>query len=710
MATNTQAQAHLLQYHIEDGCAILTLALQDKPSNMITQELMDALEARVQEAAQDQAVQGLIFTSNKRDFMVGADLGWLEQIQSAEEGYQLSSQLNRLMRQIETCGKPVVAAINGHCLGGGYELALACHYRIAVDDPAIKIGLPEVSAGVMPGGGGTQRLPRLVGLQKGLTYVVNSKQVNPARAQKEGLIDQTVGNQHELLPAAKQWLQNKGETEQPWDRKGFRIPGGGVHTAMGGQIMSGAIAKLREQTWGNYPNAYYAMSAVYEGLVVPFERALDVEARYFAKVVTTPEAKHMIRTLFFSANKLKKAPSRPQATPQQSFEKVGILGAGMMGAGIAYVTASSGVPAVVKDVSTDAAENASAYARERLLKRQEKGEITEKEQTYIQGRVFPTTQASELEGADLIIEAVNEARDLKAQVTQEAEPLLKEGGVFASNTSSLPITELAQASQRPENFIGLHFFSPVEKMRLVEVIRGEQTSDHALAKALDFVKLLGKTPIVVRDSRSFFTTRVFATYVREGMAMLEEGVPPALIEHAGQAAGMPMGPLALADAVSLQLLYNIVKQTELATGDFVRDASARVGRLMVDELGREGKHHGGGFYDYPADGSKHLWPGLREQFPLSDEHPPYEELQQRLLCIQSLEAARCLQEGIIDSAEAADVASVLGWGFAPYSGGVLSYINYVGAAEFYACCQEFERRFGERFRPTNSVYEIAGAG
>jgi 3-hydroxyacyl-CoA dehydrogenase/enoyl-CoA hydratase/3-hydroxybutyryl-CoA epimerase len=677
--------------------AVLRFDAQGLPMNVINRETMASFATALEQAVADPEVKGIVLTSDRPEFVVGADLNMLLELQTAEEIYHLASGLNKLLRRLETCGKPVVCAINGNALGGGFEIALACHYRIAVNDPQLQIGLPEVQLGVLPGGGGTQRLPRLLGLQNALAYILESKRVNPERALKDGLIHDLVPTREALLEAAQRYIDDVGRHTQPWDVKGFQLPGGGPQSPQGLQIMPAAIALLRQKTYGNYPNAEYALSCVYEGTQLPIDRALDVEARYFAKALTSREAKLMIRTLFFSLNEANKGAARPAEVPKRPIGKVGILGAGMMGAGVAYVTASRGLNVVLKDVLVDVAERGKDYARGLLAKRIERKQTTQAQADDVLNRIRPTADAADLAGAELVIEAVFEDRALKASVTAEAEAAMNPMGVFASNTSTLPITGLAQASSRPTQFIGLHFFSPVDKMPLVEVILGEHTGNEALALALDYVKAIGKTPIVVRDGRGFYTSRVFATYVKEGLELLTEGVAPALIENAGRAAGMPVGPLALADEVSLSLLHHIVQQTEADLGIRIEDAAARIGRLLVEQLDRPGKKAGKGLYDYPPDEPKHLWPGLQQHFPPRPNAPGYDVCKRRLMHIQAVETLRCLHEGIVRSPQDADVGSILGWGFAPFTGGTASYVDYIGPAAFAAQCHELAQQYGERF-------------
>ncbi len=694
----------MVKYEIIDETAVLTLDMEGYSTNVINEASMTAFAEAVSKAVEDSAVKGVVVTSGKKEFVVGADLNMLKGMNDAAQIFEATKKLNELFRKLETCGKPVVAAINGTALGGGYELALACHYRVAVNNPKIEIGLPEVQLGIFPGGGGTQRLPRMVGIQKGLELILQAKRLRPQEALQEKMIDALVETQDELIPHAVQWIKETGRKVQPWDEKGFKIPGGGVMTPQNAQVFTAGIALTRKQTYGNYPGARYAMSAIYEGMLLPFDRALVVESRYFTKALMTKEAKHMIRTLFFHLQEANKGGARPKDVPETTINKVGMLGAGMMGAGIAYVTATAGMNVVLKDVSKEAAEKGKEYSKNLLDKKLSKGHLSKERYEEHLSRILTTGDPKDLTGCDLVIEAVFEDRALKAKVTQEAEAVMNPEGVFASNTSTLPITSLAEASSRPHNFIGMHFFSPVDKMPLVEIIMGKQTSSFALAMAIDYVKKIKKTPIVVNDSRGFFTSRVFATYVGEGISLLVEGCPAALVENAGKQAGMPVGPLALADEVSLSLMLHIIKQTEEDTGQAINEPRAQLARLFVEKLDRPGKKAGKGFYEYPKDGKKYLWPELATHYPVRDDRPDYLTMQKRMLHVQALDAVRCLDEGVVREAKDADVGSIMGWAFAPYTGGVISYIDYVGVEKFVAECDEFHQKYGAPFAHYGSHY------
>jgi 3-hydroxyacyl-CoA dehydrogenase / enoyl-CoA hydratase / 3-hydroxybutyryl-CoA epimerase len=693
-----------------DGIAIISFDNQGSAVNVINSEMLSGFESHINDALSDQSVKGVILTSSKKDFILGADLKMIIGINDPEKIMTITNRLHAVLRKTETGGKPVVAAINGTALGGGYEICLACHYRIAVNDSKIQIGLPEVLLGLLPGGGGTQKLPRMIGIHEALPLLLEGRKLRPEQALKSGLVNQLVDSQEQLIPAAKQWIMNIGKAVQPWDEQGFKIPGGGIQSPKVLMMLPAAAGQILKKTYGNYPAPIAIMNCIYEGLQLPMDRALTVECRYFTQCVLSPVSKNMIRTLFLNMNEANKGEARPAGIPPTNIQKIGILGAGMMGAGIAYVTALNGLKAVLKDVTKESAEIGKEYSVKLLSTKLSKNQISKEKYDELLERIYTTGQPNDIEGSDLVIEAVFENRDLKATVTKESEAVLAPGAVFASNTSTLPITGLAKASARPENFIGLHFFSPVDKMQLVEIILGKKTSDYAIAMAIDFVKKIKKTPIVVNDGRGFFTSRVFSTYLFEGMECLANGVSPALIENAGKMAGMPVGPLALADEVSIELCYKINKQTELDTGKKRDDAAVGVINKFVEELNRPGKKAAKGFYDYPEGAKKTLWTELSNLFPLASNQPDVEEIKKRLLYIQALEAVKCLEENIVNKPADADIGSILGWGFAPYTGGVISFIDNIGLKKFVDECNALAKKYGKRFRPTKKLKEMAAEG
>lgn len=687
------------------------------PMNVLNDESIPQFEAALERAIADPAVKGIIVTSDKPEFVVGADLKMILRANGKDpaEMLKVSTELNRVFRRIETCGKAVVAAINGTALGGGYEICLACHHRIALNLPKTVLGLVEVTIGLLPGAGGTQRLPRMIGMQAALQLMLEGKKAGVPEAKALGLIDDIAQSREELLQKAKDWINANPAPVKPWDtidrktgkiigKDNFAVPGGNVQSPAGVQVFSAGTAMIMDKTKGNYPAPLAILSCVYEGLQVNIDRALLIEGRYFVQVATSAVAKSLIQTMFLGMNEANKGAGRPKDIPKTDVKKLGILGAGLMGAGIAYVSAQAGIEVVLKDVSVEQAEKGKDYSRTLLQKSVERGKLTPVKAEETLRLITPTDQPADLAGCDLIIEAVFENRDLKAQVTAEAEPMLAPDGlrVFGSNTSTLPITGLAAASARPENFIGIHFFSPVDKMALVELIVGQQTSDYALAVAMDFTRKIRKTPIVVNDARGFYTSRCFGTYASEGMELLRDGVSPILIEHAGKDAGMPVGPLAVTDEVAIDLVYKIAAQGIQDGALDESDTSYQVGRQFV-ALGRSGKKAKAGFYDYPADSPKVLWPGLSDLFPAAAQQPVIDEVKKRLLYRQAIEAVRCHEEGIIRTKLDADLGSVLGWGFPAYTGGALSFVDFVGPETFVRECDRLADTYGERFRPTDGL-------
>ena len=699
-----------------DGIALVTMDSPGRSMNVFFPEVEQELVAILEQTTADPAVRGVVVTSGKPSFIAGYDLTeFLRSFgpgETAVGAYErFSGGLQHVFRRIETCGKPWVAAINGLALGGGLELCLACHYRVMADDPKAFVGLPEVKVGLLPGGGGTQRLPRLIGIAQSLPHLLEGSNISAKEAKKLGLVQEVVPPA-ELIAAARRWLLGTPTAVQPWDQKGFKVPGGvGFGSASITQMFSGAAALVAKKTLHNYPAPAAILSCVFEGTLLPIEQGLDIEAKYFAQLVTSPVSRNLIRTMFVNKGLADKLSARPAGIPKSQVRKLGVLGAGMMGAGIAYVSALAGMDVILIDSTLELAEKGKAYSTKLLAKDVEKGKRTQEQAEAVLARIVPTVDYALLEGVDLVIEAVFEHRSIKADVTAKAEAVIPKTAVFASNTSTLPITGLAKASQRPKSFIGIHFFSPVEKMPLVEIIVGKQTGDEAIARALDYVGQLRKTPIVVNDSRGFYTSRCFSTYTAEGARMLEEGVEPALIESAGKLAGMPVGPLAVSDEVSLELAHKIMLQTSQDLGPkYKYPVSWPVVKHFVEDLKRFGRKSGAGFYDYPEGGRKRLWPGLRQEYPPLEKQPSIEELKTRLLYIQALEAARCYEEGVLRSVPEADIGSILGWGYPAYTGGTLSLIDTVGPAQFVAECKRLAKRHGERFKPTKGLLARAQTG
>jgi len=699
----------MINLNIRDGIAVITWDMEH-PKNGLNSDTGQEFLNAINRALETQSVKGIIITSAAPAFQIGVDIETLIRLPDAKHVMKFCSLWHQLHRTIETGGKPVVAAINGSAIGGDYELYLCCHHRIASNDPDVRIGFPEIKFGLTPGGGGTQRLPRMIGLHAAANILLKGRLFDPKTALDKGLVDAVVpaGN---LMDAAREWLTGENVTFlKPWDRDGFTIPGGDVWSKSGMQTFTTGNALLHGATKGNYPAHQAIMSCLYEGLQVPFEVGLRIESRWFASVLLGDVAKNMIRTFFFHFNDAERVAGRPEGISVANFKKIGIIGAGTMGTGIAHAAITAGLDVILLDTKLDQANHGKKHCGSLLTEQVKRKVVSEKEGRDALNRLTPTTDFADFSDAELVIEAVFEDRNIKADVTLKAEATTNSTTVFASNTSTLPITSLAKSSGRPANFIGLHFFSPVHRMKLVEIIRGKQTSDACLASAIDFVKVIGKTPIVVNDGRGFYTSRVFGTYVQEGMAMLAEGIAPALIENAGRLAGMPLGPLEVADAVSLELIYNVSLQTQADLGDdYLAPPGAQVLTKMVKELGRPGKKTGKGFFDYPTGAPKQLWFGLNEQFPQNpaSEQPDVELLKKRLLYIQAIDATRCLEERVVTTPAAADIGSVMGWGFAPYTGGVLSMIDTIGVRAFVTECDILVKKFGERFSPPKLLVERA---
>lgn len=708
-----------INYTISNNIAILSWNMTSSPMNVLNDESVPAFGAALEKAYSDADVRGIIITSDKPEFVAGADLKMIlrNQNENPAEILKISVELNQLFRKIETNGKPVVAAINGTALGGGLEICLACHYRVALDNPKTKLGLPEVKVGLLPGGGGTQRLPRMIGMQAALPLMLEGKELTPKEALGLGIVDAVAGTREEMLEKAETWIVSNPKPVKPWDevnkktgkiqaKDNYKVPNGAVLSPVGMQTFTVGTAMMMDKSKGNYPSTQHIMSCVYEGLLVNIDRGIVIESRHFVQVATSKVAGSLIRTMFLGLNEANKGASRPKDIPKTDVKKLGILGAGMMGAGIAYVSAVAGIEVVLKDVSLEAAEKGKDYSRALLKKAIERGKMDSLKAEGILNLIKSTDNVADLQGSELIIEAVFENRDLKASVTKEAEPMLAEGGVFGSNTSTLPITGLAKASANPKNFVGIHFFSPVDKMMLVELIVGKETSDYALAVAVDYTRKIRKTPIVVNDSRGFYTSRCFGTYTSEGMELLKEGVNPVLIENAGKLAGMPVGPLAVTDEVALDLVYKIsgqaVKDGVLAD----TDTSYQIGKQFT-EMGRLGKKAKAGFYEYPEGAQKQLWSGLADLFPVASQQPSLEEVKTRLLYRQALETVRCYEEGVIRTKLDADLGSILAWGFPPYTGGTLSFVDFVGIKTFVSTLDRLADTYGERFRPTQKLREMA---
>ncbi len=702
-----------------DGITTITWDMPGRSMNVISADSDREFKAACLAAIADKAVKGVVITSAKPAFIAGADLSMMEGIsagagqtkeQQAKTIFDFFNDNAKFTRVVEKSGKPFVAAINGTALGGGFEICLMCHYRVVADDPSIQIGQPEVKVGLLPGGGGTQRIPRLIGAMAAAPLLLEGKSLDPQKALKAGLVHKVVPAA-DLIKEAKAYISGGGKAVQPWDTKEFKVPGGTPYDGPARQMFPAGNAMLHSKTLGNYPAPQAIMSCVYEGLQVPIDAALRIEARYMAELMMNPASRNMIRSLFINMQRAAKLASRPKDVPEAKLKKIAVLGAGMMGAGIAYVSAQAGLDVVLIDSTDAAAQKGKGYAEKLLDGAIAKGRSTPEKKAALLARITPTTSYAGLADCDLVIEAVFEDRAIKADVTKKAEAVLPTTAIFGSNTSTLPITGLAEASRDATKFIGVHFFSPVDKMQLVEIIRGKATSDATLAVAMDYVKRIRKTPVVVNDSRGFYTSRVFGTYVGEGVRMLAEGITPALIENAGRMTGMPMPPLALADEVAIDLMYKVGLQTRKDLGDkYQASPSDGVVERMVNEFGRVGKKAGKGYYDYPEGDKKRLWSGLSKLAKPAAEQPSVDELKTRFLYIQALEAARCYEEKVVTAPEDADIGAILGWGFAPWSGGPLSLIDTVGAAEFVRHCDLLAQRLGPRFSPPASLRAMAKSG
>ena len=700
-----------IRYELDaDGIATVTFDEPGSPVNTMTETWQREMGEVAGLLERDKAqIKGVLLASNKTTFFAGAQLKNVLKLRAddAAEGFRGIEAIKRAYRRIETLGRPVVALLNGSALGGGWEVALAAHARFALDDRKIQFGMPEVSLGLIPGATGIVKTVRLLGLMTAQPYLIEGKLFNPSEALELGLVDGLGDSIESLRAQALAWIADHPDAVQPWDRKDYKMPGG---TPSNPKIAAGLVvapAMLAQKTRGLYPAPQAILEAMVEGAMVDYETATRIESRKLAKLMVGQTTKNMITAFFFDMNAIKAGKSRPANVPRWKPSKVGVLGAGMMGAGIAHAAASRGFACVLKDVNLDKARAGFEAVRKITAALVAKGRMNEVQQAELLNRITPTASANDLSGCDLIIEAVFEQRDLKATVTREAEPQLASGGVFASNTSTLPITGLAQASARPSKFIGLHFFSPVHKMQLVEIIRGEQTDDETVARAFDFVMALGKIPIVVNDSRGFFTSRVFGTFVMEGAAMLAEGIPAPLIEHAALAAGMPVGPLAVLDETALSLSVHVLDQTRADMAAAGQRFEPGTGELLVERLVKEfkrpGRAGGGGFYDYPAGAPKRLWPELKVLFEKAGVLPPVEALSRRLLYRQAVETARCLAQGVLTTTFEANIGSIFGIGFPAWTGGAMQFIESEGRERFIANADALATRHGPGFTLSPAV-------
>jgi 3-hydroxyacyl-CoA dehydrogenase/enoyl-CoA hydratase/3-hydroxybutyryl-CoA epimerase len=706
------------------GVALITWNSPRRSMNVIDAAVLDELSAIVEQVAADATIKGVVIASGKETFCAGADLTMLESMSRAyaellaskgetaanEHVFEASRKTSVIYRRIETCGKPWVAAISGVALGGGFELTLACHHRVAAENA--RVGLPEIKVGLFPGAGGTQRVARILPPADALQFLLKGEQISADRAKALKLVDEVVPA-GDLIKTAKAWIAAGGSAVAPWDTEKFKLPGGPVYSKAGLMVFTPANALYRRETYDNYPAARAILQVVYEGLQLPIDVALRVESRWFAKILRSPEAAAMIRSLFVSLQEINKGARRPAAVAAKKFKTIGVLGAGFMGAGIAYVSALAGLNVILIDREPETAAKGKAHSEKLMTEQVNRGRATPETGDAVLARITPTADFVALKDCELVIEAVFEDRKVKEEVIARAQNVLGEAAIFGSNTSTLPITSLAESFKDRPRFIGIHFFSPVERMGLVEIILGKETGAAALAAALDYVRAIRKTPIVVNDSRGFYTSRVVGTYLREGHLMLADGVPPAMIENVGRMAGMPVGPLALNDEVAVDLAWKILKATEADLGPkAIEPRQKALLQEMVEKRGRYGRKNGKGFYDYPQSGPKRLWPGLADLQPkkLDPDTIDIAELKARLLAMQALETARCIEEGVVTDMREADVGSILGFGFAPFTGGTISYIDGMGSKAFVALCGKLAKDHGDRFKPCQLLLDMAKKG
>ena len=712
----------------DDGVAVITWDVPGKSMNVLTREAFELVEGFVDQALSDDAVKGVVITSGKDSFAGGMDLNVLASIKEesgdnpAEGLFNFTMNGHRILRKIEkagrepidkvkfTDGKPIACALPGLCAGIGTEIALACHYRVMADTKKGRIGLPEILVGLFPGAGGTTRFSRMVGAMAAAPVLLEGKMLTPAKAKAAQLIDDVVAPD-ELLAKAKEWVLNATQADivKPWDQKGWKMPGGAPYHPQGFMTFVGASAMINGKTKGVYPAAKALLSSIYEGALVPFDTALKIEARHFTSILMNPTSSAMIRSLFINKEALEKGANRP-AVDDQKVSKVGVLGSGMMGAGIAYVSANAGIEVVLIDQAQEAADKGKAYSESILDKGISRKRVTEDKKAEVLGRITATTDLEALKGCDLIVEAVFEDVGVKAEMTKKVEAIVGDDCIFATNTSTLPITELAKASERHEQFIGIHFFSPVDKMLLVEIIKGAETGDRAVAKSLDYVRQIRKTPIVVNDERFFYANRCIIPYINEGIRMVAEGVAPPLVDNAAQLLGFPVGPLQLVDETSVDLGVKIAKATKAAMGDAYPDGAVDDVLFWMADEGRMGRKAKAGFYAYDDAGKRTgLWPGLTEKYPEAADQPDLGEVQNRLMMAQVLEAVRALEEGVLEDIREGDVGAILGWGFAPWSGGPFSWLDMIGAAKAVEICESLADH-GPRFATPKLLSEMAASG
>ena len=703
-----------------DGVAVITWDVPGKSMNVLSLDGANELNGLIDDALADDAVKGIVITSGKKDFAAGMDLNVIAGMKQggAQAVFDGIMSLHHVLRKIERAGmdpktlkggKPIASALPGTALGIGLELPLATHRIFAADNPRAKIGLPEIMVGIFPGGGGTIRLSRKLGAMAAAPFLLEGKLSDPKKAKAAGLIDEVVADP---VAAARDWVLNATDADlvKPWDQKGYKMPGGEPFHPAGFMTFVGASAMVNGKTMGVYPAAKALLSAVYEGAQVPFDTALRIEARWFTHVLMNPSSTAMIRSLFINKEALEKGANRPEA-PDQTVRRVGVLGAGMMGAGIAYVSAMAGIEVVLIDAQQASADKGKAHSEGLLDKAIARKKATEEKKAEVLGRITATTDYAALKGCDLIVEAVFEDPQVKAEVTAKAEAVIPPDAIFATNTSTLPIGDLARASSRPDQFIGIHFFSPVDKMMLVEIIKGRQTGPRAVAKALDFVRQIRKTPIVVNDARFFYANRCIIPYINEGIRMAAEGVNPVLVENAAKLMGMPLGPLQLVDEISIDLAVKIAKATRAAMADAYPDDAVDEVLFWMADQGRLGRKSNAGFYAYGDDGKRQgFWEGLDARYPQADDQPDLTTVQHRLMFIQTLEAVRAFEQGVLEDIREGDVGAILGWGFAPWSGGPFAWLDMLGAARAVEICDRLTADHGDRFAAPALLRDLAASG
>ncbi len=709
-----------------DGVAFITWDAQGKSMNVLTREAFQEVSQLIDQALSDDEIKGIVITSGKEgSFAGGMDLNTLATIRQ-EAGDEPAQALfdfvmggHHILRKMELAGmdpktkkggKPIACAINGTCAGIGTEIALACHHRVMTSNAKAKIGLPEILLGIFPGGGGTMRFSRMVGAMAAAPVLLEGKMMDPKKAKGAQLIDDV---SDDPVAAAKEWVLNATDADlvKPWDAKGYKMPGGAPYHPAGFMTFVGASAMVNGKTQGAFPAAKALLSSIYEGALVDFDTALKIEARWFTNVLMNPSSSAMIRSLFLNKEALEKGAVRPKDVADQRVKKIGVLGAGMMGAGIALVSAQAGMEVVLIDRDQEAADKGKAYSEAYLDKGIKRGKVTAEKKEAMLGQITATPDLEHLKGCDLIIEAVFEDPGVKAEMTKRVEAIIPEDCIFASNTSTLPITDLAKASVRPEQFIGIHFFSPVEKMFLVEIIKGKETGDRAVAKALDYVRQIRKTPIVVNDARFFYANRCIIPYINEGARMITEGVSPILIDNAARQLGFPVGPIQLTDETSIDLGAKIARATKAAMGDAYPESPSDDLIFWMEEQGRLGRKANAGFFDYDEKGKRvEYWKGLQDKYPLAADQPDLIEVQERLMFAQVLEAVRALEEGVLEDIREGDVGAILGWGFAPWSGGPLSWLDIIGTPYAAERCDQLAAQYGERFTCPPLLREMAEKG